>query len=1255
MRGVGGVEMKSFRNCEKPRFVWHGRLRSVLVALGACCAFCVLLSPPVFAQGGAVMGVVSDTSGAVIPGASVSLTNTATGVTTATKTNNEGLYVFPYVQPGVYDISASGSGLETVKKPGVTVHVTERVQVSFDLKVGSTKQTVTVEGAAPLLQTVDAVTGQTINRTFMNDLPLLNRSALDLAFLAPGVVQPPNTTYGQSTGANNFNSNGSRDETSDLTIDGVTAGQMAAQGLWVQVAYTPSVDDVQEFKVQQSNFSAEYGFTGSTITNLITRSGSNSFHGSAYDFLRNNRIDAQNFFLNATPGPSTKLPHLERNVFGGTVGGPIIKNKTFFFFDYEGTRQKALALANAGVPSAAEKTGDFGEFCAQNGGTFDPAGQCSAAGGQLWDPYTGVYVAGTGTPRSAFIPFNNMATYQSPGTNLAGTGVQLPTQPGNLLDPSMLKLFQYFPAPNRNLGSNYNPNWNWTSSGANALNNDQWDLKIDQNFSERDRLSARYSQQKSTTVPMNCFHNVADPCSAFGGPHSGHLFSLQFVHTFGPTTVLSFSYGLTRTADTIFPGSPGDAVPALGMPAYTDTSGYKSFPTIIGYGNELDAQSGDNSTAIGSAPWSYLRQGQETHDVLASLTHIQGRHELKFGGEFRMHRFNAGQPGTPNGLFAFGPTGTSQSGNWDGSGGDTLADMLIGSGGNWGQYEIPDFLATQNFAWAGYAQDALHASKKLTVNVGLRYDLTLPETERWNRLSWLDLTSPSPLQIPGYSLGGGLKFSNASNRTNFNTYTKDFQPRIGIAYSLNDKTVIRTGYGIYYVVSNAAANANAISPDAPGFFAPTPWQDTYPSNPATPWGTLSNPFPGPNGSAAGMGGIVPITGSSLGMLTDLGNANVIGYERTMNQTPYEQSWSFGIERQLPGNMLLDTEYIGKKGTHLYLGRSGDYNLDHLGPQEEQHIGDAAWGTAMNTLVPNPFFGAGAAQGVPQTGELLASQVTQYQLDLPYPQFQAIAINGAPWSNSSYQALQFRLEKRFSNGLQLLATYVWSKTIDESSDSGNGAPNIGTIDPNNFKLDRATSQYNIPQVFQFTYVYQLPFGRGKHFGAKMNPALDAIVGGWQTTGIWRFDDGQPLQVSLAGTNHPLPGYGQVPDMVGTPRRDSNRADWIDYLNNPNTTKGYFADPSVFQEPAAWTIGTAPRTLPWIAAPGTSNANLSLFKEFSLKRLREGAHLELRTEWFNAFNHPQFAAPNTAVGNAQFGQVTSQANSPREIQMALKLYF
>jgi hypothetical protein len=339
------------------------------------------------------LGAVRDTSGAVMPGASVTLTNTATGVTTTTQANNEGLYAFPYVQPGVYDVAASASGFQTVKKPGVTVHVTERVQISFDLKVGNVRQTVTVTSQAELLRTADAVTGQTIDRRMINDLPLVGRSALDLAFLSAGVIQAPGGTYGQNPmdsqipyqDANNFVSNGSRNMTSDTLIDGITAGQMMSQGQNSGVAYSPSVDAVEEFKVQQTNFGAEYGFTGATIINTITRSGTNRFHGSAYDFLQNNDLDSQNFFLNQSPS-TAPLPHLERNVFGGTFGGPIRKDKTFFFFDYEGTRQASLALATAGVPSAAEKTGDFSEFCAENGGTFNAAGQCSATSGQLWDP-----------------------------------------------------------------------------------------------------------------------------------------------------------------------------------------------------------------------------------------------------------------------------------------------------------------------------------------------------------------------------------------------------------------------------------------------------------------------------------------------------------------------------------------------------------------------------------------------------------------------------------------------------------------------------------------------------------------------------------------------------------------------------------------------------------------------------------------------------------------------------------------------------
>jgi hypothetical protein len=567
--------------------------------------------------------------------------------------------------------------------------------------------------------------------------------------------------------------------------------------------------------------------------------------------------------------------------------------------------------------------------------------------------------------------------------------------------------------------------------------------------------------------------------------------------------------------------------------------------------------------------------------------------------------------------------------------------MLIGSGGNWGQYEIPDFLATQNFAWASYAQDAFHASRKLTVNVGLRYDLTMPQTERSNRLSWFNPNVPSPLQVPGYpNLRGGLEFASPNQRSSLDTDYRDIQPRLGIAYSLNDKTVIRTGYGIYYAVSDSVAGANAISPNAPGFYAPTGWQTTYPGYPATPPPGLSNPFPF---------GLVPITGSSLGLLTNIASGQTVDYYRTMNHTPYAQSWSFGIQRQLPGDMVLEMDYVGKKGTHEYYGNSGDFNVNHLGPEEEKHIGDAAWNVAMATQVPNPFYGAGASQGVVQQGFLLAPTISQYQLDLPYPQFGGVDFQGPPWGNSSYHASQLKLEKRFSNGLQFLATYVWSKTIDEASASGNGFPAISTVDPNNLKMDRAVSQYNIPQVFQLSYVYQLPFGRGKRFGGGMSQALDAIVGGWQTSGIWRYDNGQPLMVSLAATNFPLPGYGQLVELTGKPQRNP-KSKWL--------TDGYFANPGVFQEPAPYTIGNAPRTLPWINAPGTANSDLSLFKEFSLNRVREGAHLELRTEWFNAFNHVQFGAPNTSFGQTGptgFGAVLSQANSPREIQMALKLYF
>ena len=1255
--------MNSHRNRENYRLYSHGRLRGVLVALGAFCAFCVLLSPPAFAQSGAVLGVVSDTSGAVIPNASVTITNTATGVTTTTKTDMQGLYVFPYVQPGVYDVSASAAGFQTVKKPGVTVNVTERVQVAFDLNVSTTKQTVEVTGTAPLLNTVNDAGGQTISRREVNDLPLLNRSALDLAFLAPGVNQPAGSTYGNQVGtaymnSNEFVSNGSREATSNVLIDGVSAGGVNMGGLTTRVAYTPSVDAVQEFKVQQTNFSAEYGNSGSTIVNLITRSGANQLHGSAYDFLRNNDLDSQDYFVNQYPAPLNILPHLERNVFGGTVGGPVViphvyngKNKTFFFFDYEGTRQSSLASASAGVPSDAEKTGNFGELCndvseldGKGAGTFNSGGICSDPNGQLWDPYTASYDANHNASRAIPIPNNNIAKYTSPGA----AGVTLPggTGPGNLIDPAAMKLMSFFPKPNFNQGApggGYSPYLNWVASGATGLANHQWDLKIDQNFGERNRLSGKYAQRLTHQINLNCFNNIADPCSGGVGPQSARLVALDFVHTFGPATVLNVSYGYTSVGRQLTPAA-ADPVSSLGMPSYMDESGFKVLPSVLWqYSNETAAEAPNNDTAIGGQPWAILEDNSASHDLLASLTHIRGRHELKFGAEFLINLYNFSQPGTQNGLFTYGPSGTSQNSGLAGTGGDNLASFLIGSGfGGWGQYEIPAWLYTQNHGFAGYAQDAFHASRKLTVNVGLRYDLTMPETEKHNELSWLDPNVAYPSTVPGYPiLHGGLMFASPGERSALNPDFRNFSPRIGLAYTLNNKTVIRTGYGIYYGMSRAAANAMAITPNDPGFDGTTSWSSTLNYANLLPCCGLSNPFPN---------GITPVTGSSLGLATQIGNSSSApnGFERTMNSTPYSESWNFGIQRELPASMLLNVGYIGQESTHQYFGIGGNYNISHLGSQEE-HMTPAQI-QALNNQVPNPFNGI-----IPNSTQT----TSQYQLDLPYPQFQAFDIASPPWANANYQALQLGLEKRFSNGLQFLVTYVWSKSLDDDSNPGNaGGSGLGVapapVDPNNLKLARSVSQYNMPQVFQFSYDYQLPFGRGKRFGSGMNSVLNAFIGGWQTTGIWRFDDGQPMIWSLSAATPGLPGYGRAPDMVGTPQANS-KSKW--FLPE-SQGGGYFANPQVFQQPAAYTMGDAPRTIPWMHFPGTSNADLSLFKEFSLTRLREGMHLELRTEWFNALNHPQFGNINTTVSpsNTAFGQITGpDVNSPREIQMALKLYF
>jgi hypothetical protein len=650
---------------------------------------------------GSLAGVIQDATGAVIPGATVTLTDTEKGLKYDSPTDSSGRYVLRALPPSTYGIRVEAAGFRPTVQRGIVVLVNQNLTLNLSMEVGTTTETIEVQGTAPALATEDAVTGQNLSRTFINDLPLVGRSVFDLSFLAPGIGQAADNTFGANNMANNWISDGSRNATADILIDGVSTTGVEQNTAIVNPLYTPSVDSVQEFKVQQSNFSAEVGFSGSTVVNVVTRSGTNEFHGSAYEFLRNNKLNANNFFNNLA---GVKLPPVRWNNFGGTVGGPIFKNRTFFFIDYEGTRASTAVTKRAGVPSAAERTGDFGELCSLQGGLFDSAGLCSAEDGQIWDPYTSVYDPDEGGPvRQNYIPFNNMKTYTSPGNPKIAKLHPIPNGPGNIIDPVAFKMMQFFPLPNIGVGTtSYDRLNNWLGSGADKSRNDQFDIKIDHRFTDATSLSGKISYGTGYTQPANLFGNVGDPYSgglSDGGPK---LLALNLTHIFSPSTLLTVSLGLTRAFSFAHGGSWADfpdfdPVKDLGMPEYINSNpGVKAAPSIVVNGGY--AMAGGNN-AVGTQAWTYLKYGQETHHLIGSLSHTRGRHELKFGGEARLRRITILFPGVPAGTYTIDYNSTSHY-PWSG-GGDALAGLMTGYSGpdNWGGYEIDYAGATQKLEY----------------------------------------------------------------------------------------------------------------------------------------------------------------------------------------------------------------------------------------------------------------------------------------------------------------------------------------------------------------------------------------------------------------------------------------------------------------------------------------------------------------------------------------------------------------------------
>ncbi|MGA3168506.1 MAG: TonB-dependent receptor [Terriglobia bacterium] len=1226
-------------------------------ALVVICLFgCVPISAWAQVTSGSLTGVVSDQTGAVVPAAKVVLTDTNKGYDYPATTDAVGRFVITNLLPSIYKITVDAHGFQTFIQGNIAVDVGARVSVDVRLALGTTAQAIEVVGAAPILSTQDAVTGQEVDRAMINDLPLVGRAVFDLAFMAPGVIQAPGATFGPSNGGNNFSSNGGRNAVTEVLIDGVAATSYEPNTAINTLLYTPSVDAVQEFKIMQNNYTAEEGFTGNTYINMVLRSGTNAYHGSVYEFLRNDKLDANNWFSNQAGG---KIPPLRRNQYGLTFGGPIKKDKTFFFVDWDATREHSGQTHNAGVPSAAEKEGDFTEICTapdMGSGKFDSNGLCSNGDHQLWDPYSGTYEAGTGRVLHTPIPFNNLALYTSPGLNPANpaklpAAYQLALVAGNLIDPVSSKMIQYYPAPNVGTPgtASYDRYNNWTASGINLNTNDQFDVRIDQRFTEKTAFNARGSYAQGMYHGMNCFGNALDPCTQGPGVGGARSVALSLNHTFSPNTLFNVSLGFTRgLSDTkgIAQDYPSfDPIKTLGLPAYMIDSGTVGSPVVYVYGGYAQA----SGEALGAQAWSVYKNGNQVYHLLATLTHVKGRHEIKTGGEWRENQMNWYQVGPTDGLTVFDQYSTSQYPYW--SGGDAMASFLTGtaSPNQWGEYEIASKFSTQNYRWGGFIQDNWRATDKLTVNAGLRYDLEIPRTERYNRGSWLDPTQslsihpaavdaatwPSKLgAIPDVTHPvGGLVFLSKNQRHPVDSYYKDIGPRLSLAYRLDNSTVLRTGYGLFYNPTQwGTTGAGPVGNE--GFESITNWNTTMNGDGVTPWSRQSDPFPG--------GPLLP-TGPSLGNLTNLGIGITEG-ERNANIPPYTQTWSFGIQRQISGNWLLDVNYVGTKGTHLYYHSAG--GMQHFGTWIENEATDADLRTALGTYVPNPYYGIITTPGSGMTGP----KITADHLMLPFPQFSGVSQPNPPWANSIYNAYQLKVEKRMSNGLAMLVTYTISKSIDDASvsTSTEWLGGFGQLrDPNNLKLERALSEWDIPQVFQFGYLYTLPVGKGRKWGSTWNPYVNAILGGWQTNGIWRFDNGQPIHVGLNGGTSPDTYGGQLPNQTG-PLIVNPKSKWF--------TDGYFANASTaLWVPAKWTVGNAPRMEPNCRYPGTRTAALSLFKEVSLNKMREGSKLEFRVESFNALNHPQFGNIASTFNAGGFGNVQSQVNSPREVQMALKIYF
>ncbi|HKY20842.1 MAG TPA: carboxypeptidase regulatory-like domain-containing protein [Vicinamibacterales bacterium] len=1111
---------------------------------GLCIAIWAVMAAPALAQIGAgtLTGDVIDQAGAVVSGATVTVSSVRTNATRSQVTGRDGNYAFGGLLPGAYRVRVELSGFRPLILESIQIATGETVRLDLHLTVGGVAEAVTVAADAPLLRGETSALGHVIDNKRIVGLPLNGRSFISLASLVPGVALPP------PPAAPFPRINGGRPRTNEYLFDGISVLQPEPG----QVAFFPNIDAIQEFKIESNSARAEFGRFNGGVVNLTTKSGGNVFQGSLFEFFRHETLNARNVFASTNP----IKPRFRRNQFGGVAGGPIRQNATFFFVDYQGQRQAIGRTVISTVPTLLQRQGIFTEPI----GTHVPV---------IYDP----------------------ATTRSTGVGVA-TRTQFPgnTIPVERMDAVARALLDRYPLPTS--GGTVN---NYRRTENESVDQDQFSLRIDhRRANDRDRVFGRLTRFREAFMPVTPLPDGSGVTLGTLGPQNteSQSFASNYQRTFSNNVVNELRVGDTRrTVTRAAARLSGKASTTLGLPGIPSGARFpNTLPTFLIGGYQQ----------IGSPQNTASDFGTSVTQIADSLTWLKGRHTIKMGADLRWERLNVIQPPSPTGQFTFSnlfsnlPTDTTTASGT----GTPLASFLLGQVQQFfidlQQDEIRNRAHFQEY----FIQDDWRISDRVTVNGGLRYTLNFPSTEENDQVAVFNLDT-GQLDY----LGG-----NGQPRAARRLHTNNFGPRLGVVGRITPRTVVRTAYGLVWI-EMAGLTTPFTTPAFP--FLQTVSQRTL-DNIAPAFRLASGPSVEP----------IPLTpNAGLGQ-------GVFAVDRNLG-SGYVQQWNMSLQRELNSDMSVEVAYAGSKITHVGIP---DTNLNQLTVEQ------LAQGASLLQRVPNPYAGV-----VPQSSSLGDPTIPLAQLLKPYPQYTTVSLYRNNVGTTIYHGVYAKLEQRFSRQLSYLLSYTRSKLVDDASSVFDASiltgpvANVPVADSFNRKLERDYSTGDIPHVFVASAIWEIPWGTNRR--NQSGGVLGRIFNDWTLTGVLTLQSGVPLAIAQTTNNNAFAGFGtQRPNLVGDPT-----------LPADERSVGRWFNTSAFVAAPQFTIGTSSRNP--VRGPGYRNLDMALIRRVPLRANRA---LEVRAEMFNATNTPPFGAPNTTVGAAAFGTITSAGDS-RVVQFGLKLMF